>query len=643
MNDIIFRTILLKGEAGNNIQNIEKTATEGLEDTYTLTLTDGTTTTFKVTNGRSIVSFELVSASGGVNVFKITYNDGKTENITLTYPNDRVTPQMYGAIADGETDCTDALQACFNTQKSVYIPKGVYLISDTLHVYMDSGSVELDKDAILKYVGEAGKSVVYFGAYRNVYNDRYMSWKGGTIDCNNISNSVGLQIERHALGSTISDLVIINVGDNDSYGIDIEHNDDNPSSIQLNLNNIRITGKDSARDNTGIYCNAYDLYSTNIYVYECKRGINMRKSEWHIDFYHYWWHRENNAVCTKAIYEESYALTVIGNMEIDNLYMDMPHRGAIVGGGMLHIGKAHFITPRDEYIDDVTTYIAFDISQYSKVAIHSMTYDNSRSTANIFSVSKTVGAGAKFRQAINCGIKRQIKTLTEVRDIAFDNTINSGYELLSNYGTTEIGEYIIGYIGCIGGTLSINIGNVNNERYHLDITATNLGASIRSFQKINTNIDVEFGLGNTSETINGILYVPLVMKLNKATTGAYSVKADGQCVFCTVTGASMKPYSGTVTYIPYIRNNVANLTRQTITFTTDVSIGTNRVSINIPTLDYYTPTSLYSGYTSDDANVRIGYLNPANGEIELISETAITGLTVHLDIWYTTRNGLSRD
>ncbi len=310
---------------------------------------------------------------------------------------------------------------------------------------------------------------------------------------------------------------------------------------------------------------------------------------------------------------------------------------------MLHIGKAHFITPRDEYIDDVTTYIAFDISQYSKVAIHTMTYDNSRSTANIFSVSKTVGAGAKFRQAINGGIKRQIKTLTEVRDIAFDNTINSGYELLSNHGTTEIGEYIIGYIGCIGGTLSISIGNVNNERYHLDITTINTGASIRSFQKINTNIDVEFGLGNTSETINGILYVPLVMKLNEATTGAYSVKADGQSIFCAVTGTSMKPYSGTVTYVPYISNNVLNLTRQTITFTTDVSIGTNRVSINIPTLDYYTPTSLYSGYTSDDANVRIGYLNPANGEIELISETAITGLTVHLDIWYTTRNGLSRD
>ena len=41
----------LKGETGNGISSIEKTGTEGLVDTYTITYTDGTTTTFTVTNG----------------------------------------------------------------------------------------------------------------------------------------------------------------------------------------------------------------------------------------------------------------------------------------------------------------------------------------------------------------------------------------------------------------------------------------------------------------------------------------------------------------------------------------------------------------------------------------------------------------
>ncbi|MBQ4060665.1 MAG: metallophosphoesterase [Bacilli bacterium] len=42
----------VKGETGNGISSIEKTSTEGLVDTYTITFTDGTTTTFTVTNGK---------------------------------------------------------------------------------------------------------------------------------------------------------------------------------------------------------------------------------------------------------------------------------------------------------------------------------------------------------------------------------------------------------------------------------------------------------------------------------------------------------------------------------------------------------------------------------------------------------------
>ena len=41
----------LKGETGNGISNIEKTSSEGLVDTYTITFTNGTSTTFNITNG----------------------------------------------------------------------------------------------------------------------------------------------------------------------------------------------------------------------------------------------------------------------------------------------------------------------------------------------------------------------------------------------------------------------------------------------------------------------------------------------------------------------------------------------------------------------------------------------------------------
>lgn len=43
----------IQGETGNGIASITKTGTVGLVDTYTITFTDGTTTTFTVTNGQN--------------------------------------------------------------------------------------------------------------------------------------------------------------------------------------------------------------------------------------------------------------------------------------------------------------------------------------------------------------------------------------------------------------------------------------------------------------------------------------------------------------------------------------------------------------------------------------------------------------
>ena len=43
----------VKGPAGKGIQSITKTGTSGLVDTYTITYSDGTTSSFTVTNGSS--------------------------------------------------------------------------------------------------------------------------------------------------------------------------------------------------------------------------------------------------------------------------------------------------------------------------------------------------------------------------------------------------------------------------------------------------------------------------------------------------------------------------------------------------------------------------------------------------------------
>lgn len=46
------KVMLLKGEAGASIESIDKTASDGLIDTYTVKMTDGTESRFYVKNGR---------------------------------------------------------------------------------------------------------------------------------------------------------------------------------------------------------------------------------------------------------------------------------------------------------------------------------------------------------------------------------------------------------------------------------------------------------------------------------------------------------------------------------------------------------------------------------------------------------------
>ena len=84
MKDVVFKTIMLKGEAGGTIAGIQKTGTSGLVDTYTITLSDGTTQTFEVTNGSGIVSIEKTSTAGLIDTYTITYENGDTDTFEIT-------------------------------------------------------------------------------------------------------------------------------------------------------------------------------------------------------------------------------------------------------------------------------------------------------------------------------------------------------------------------------------------------------------------------------------------------------------------------------------------------------------------------------------------------------------------------------
>ena len=99
------------GEPGNGIVSVEKTATDGLTDTYTITFTDGTTSTFALTNGQDgekgepgepgetgekgekgdkgetgtgISSVQKTGTVGLVDTYTITFTDGRKTTFTVT-------------------------------------------------------------------------------------------------------------------------------------------------------------------------------------------------------------------------------------------------------------------------------------------------------------------------------------------------------------------------------------------------------------------------------------------------------------------------------------------------------------------------------------------------------------------------------
>ena len=105
-----------QGEDGRGIVSVTKTATSGLVDTYTITYTDGTTSTFTVANGAqgepgtdgtdgvgiaSIVETPTTE-SGGANIITVTLTDGRVATFTVTNGRDGVTPDLsnYATKAD---------------------------------------------------------------------------------------------------------------------------------------------------------------------------------------------------------------------------------------------------------------------------------------------------------------------------------------------------------------------------------------------------------------------------------------------------------------------------------------------------------------------------------------------------------------
>ena len=91
-----------QGKPGTGIANITKTGTDGLVDTYTITLTDGNTATFTVKNGAGISNIEKTDSSG-LDTYAITLTDG-TSGGTFQVRNGRGIERISLTKTEGNID-----------------------------------------------------------------------------------------------------------------------------------------------------------------------------------------------------------------------------------------------------------------------------------------------------------------------------------------------------------------------------------------------------------------------------------------------------------------------------------------------------------------------------------------------------------
>lgn len=111
-------SIFVAGEEGRGIVSIVKTSTSGLVDTYTITYSDATTSTFNVTNGAqgepgaTISSVEKTATAGKVDTYTITMTDGSTFTFQVTNGMDGVDLGLANIVNDLTTGgATNVLSA----------------------------------------------------------------------------------------------------------------------------------------------------------------------------------------------------------------------------------------------------------------------------------------------------------------------------------------------------------------------------------------------------------------------------------------------------------------------------------------------------------------------------------------------------
>ena len=202
----------VQGETGNGIEKIELTDTKENVDTYTIFFTDGTTTTFTVTNG--VDGEQGIQGEPG--------KDGHTPTIEIGENGNRIIDGVDSEIkAEGKDglDGNTILNGTNNPTNDLGKDGDFYINTSNWDVFLKENGEWISKGCLKGYTGVGIKTIEKTGSEENV--DIYtITYSDGTTTNFSVTNGAdgeqGIQGEPGEDGHT----PIIEIGENGHWIID---------------------------------------------------------------------------------------------------------------------------------------------------------------------------------------------------------------------------------------------------------------------------------------------------------------------------------------------------------------------------------------------------------------------------------------
>ena len=215
-----------QGECGNGISSIEKTGTEGLVDTYTIYFTNGTNTTFNITNGEpkeDIIPkpIEIIYKGTGYvypnipvgNVVSFGTFSTYTKYLVPAYVNVTITMKTGGSYGFARTDENNlVIESCSNSNHSFYTFEALNVAT---YLYVSDAKVDTIKD--YTNLNNTSESNSYW-AGKNIW------WCGTSIPAGGypllVGDILGANIFQEAIGGS---MMRANVSSGDYNGANISN------------------------------------------------------------------------------------------------------------------------------------------------------------------------------------------------------------------------------------------------------------------------------------------------------------------------------------------------------------------------------------------------------------------------------------